>query len=115
MIQVVGRHIGVRYKLEIYKRFLIEMMKCLRESRKGARTVDCITLQIISPAEKRILINKVVAQCHERVLQYIACKHALHATATWLLVAYLNVNKSGVTKDQYYTPEELNVKVQHLT
>ena len=87
------------------------MMKWLRESRKGARTVDCITLHIISPAEKRILINKVVAQCHERVLQYISCKRAFHSTATWLPVAHLEVNKSGATKDQYYAPEELGVKL----
>ena len=44
-------------------------------------------------------MTKVVAECHKRVLQYIACKHAFHATATWLPVAHLEVNESGATKD----------------
>ena len=50
IIQVVDRHIGIRYKLAIYKRFRIEMMKRLREAHKGARTVDGVTLQLMSPA-----------------------------------------------------------------
>ena len=65
MIQVVERHIGIRYKLEIYKRFIIEMTKRLREARKGARTVDGVTLQLMRPEEKRTLITKVVAECHK--------------------------------------------------
>ena len=76
------------------------MMKRLQEARNGARTVDGVTLQLMSPAEKRTLIIKIVAECHERVLQSIACKRALHTTATWLLIAHLEVNESGATEDQ---------------
>ena len=90
------------------------MMKPLREARKGARTVVGVPLQLMSPAEKRTLITKVVAECHERVLQYIACKGAFHDTATWLPVAHLDFNESGATKDQYYAPEEFDIKLQHL-
>ena len=90
------------------------MTKQLREARKGARTVHGVTLQLMSPEEKRTLITKVVADCHERVIQSIACKRALHATETWLPVAHLKVNKSGATKDQYYAPKELDINLQHL-
>ena len=48
------------------------------------------------------------------MLQPIACKRAFHATATWLPVAHLEVNESGDTKDQYYAPEDLGVKLQHV-
>ena len=90
-------------------------MKRLREACKGSRTVDGVTLQLMVPAEKRTLITKVVAECHNIVLQSIAYKCAFHATATWLSVTHLEVNKSGATKDQYYAPEEIGVKLQHLT
>ena len=66
IIKVVDRHIGIQYKLAIYKRFRIEIMKWLQEAHKGARTVDGVTLHLMSPAEKRTLITKVVAECHER-------------------------------------------------
>ena len=76
------------------------MMKRLWKALKGERMVYGVTLQLMSPAEKRTLIIKVLAECHKRVLQSIACKRALHVTATWLLVAHLEVNESGATKDQ---------------
>ena len=63
------------------------MMKQLREdckACKGERTVDGVTLQLMSPADKRNLITKVVAECHKRVLQSISCKCTFHATETWL-------------------------------
>ena len=75
-------------------------MKWLQEAHKGARTVDGVTLQLMSPTEESTLITKVVSECHKRVLQYIACKRAFHATAMWLPVAHLEVNESGATKDQ---------------
>ena len=75
------------------------MMKRLWKALKGERTMDGVTLQLMSPAEKRTLIIKVLAECHERVLQSIACKSALHPTATWLLVAHLEVDESGATKE----------------
>ena len=114
IIQFVDRHIVIQYKLAIYKRFQIEMIKRLQEACKGARTVDGVTLQLMSPVKKTTLINKVVAECHKRVLQSIACKRAIHATETWLPVAHLKVNKSDATKDQCYVPKELSIKLQHL-
>ena len=89
-------------------------MKRLQETRKGARKVYGDTLQLMSLAEKRNLITKVIDECHERVLQSIACKRAFHATSMWLLVAHLEVNESGATKDQYYAPKELGVNIKHL-
>ena len=114
IIQVVDRHIGIQYKLVIYKIFRIEMMKWLQEARKGTRKVDGITLQLMSPPEKRNFIAKVVAECHERLLQSIACKRAFYATSTWLPFAHLKVNESSATKDQYYAPKDIDVKLQHL-
>ena len=32
----------------------------------------------------------------------------------WLPVAHLEVNESSATKAQYYAPDELSVKLQHL-
>ena len=90
------------------------MMKRLREARKGSRTVGGVTLQLMSSSEKRTLITKVLAECHKKFLQTIACKRAFHSTSTWLPVAHLEANKSVATKDQYYAPEELGVKLQHL-
>ena len=89
-------------------------MKRLREALKGESMVDGVTFHIINPAENNTFITKVLDECHKRVLQYIGCKRAFHATSTWLPVAHLEVNESGANKDQYYAPEELNVKLQHL-
>ena len=75
-------------------------MKRLREARKGASTVDVVTLQLMSLEKKRTLITKVVAEFHGRVLQSIACKCVFHAIATWLPVAHLEFNESGATKYQ---------------
>ena len=84
------------------------------KARRNARTEDGAQLKPMTPAEKSILITKAVANCHEVLLKYGACKCAFHETATLLPVSHIEHDKSSASKDQDCAHEELEVSLQHL-
>ena len=114
IIQVVDRHLGIQYKLAVYVGFRKEMMKRLKAARKRSRGADGVTIQTMTPAEKRIMVTKLVADKHEKMLRSGACLRAFHATATFIPVDHLERDKEGNTKDVDYTQVEREVKLQHL-
>ena len=64
VIQVVDRHLGIQYKLAIYAGFRKEMMKRLKQARKRARKAEGVKIDPMTPAEKRIMVTKIVADKH---------------------------------------------------
>ena len=114
ILQVVDRHLGILYKNAIYKGFRNAMMKRLREARKRKRGGEGLTLKVMTPAEKRIMITKIVANTHEKVLRSGGCEIGFHRTATLVPVAHLECDKEGVTPDESCTQIEKEVKLQHL-
>ena len=89
-------------------------MKELRQTRRDARTADGVQFDIMTPAEKTIMITKTVADCHEVLLKSGSCNLTFHTTATWLPLSYLERDKGGACKDQYCALEELEVSLQHF-
>ena len=68
----------------------------------------------MTPAEKRILITRVAADHHEKLLKTNACKRGYLATATWMPVSHLERDEFGSASDQACTKEETEVKLQYL-
>ena len=82
IVQVVDRHIGVRYKQAVYMAFRKEMLHRLKAAREAAGGADGVTIPRLTPREKRIIITKAVAAEHEKLLQTYVWKRVFIATAT---------------------------------
>ena len=102
ILQVVDRH------------FRSEMMKRLKEARKLKRGAEGMTLKVATPAEKRILITKIIANTREKVLRSGRCLIGFHRIATLVPVAHLECDVEGVTPDEGCTKIEKEVKLQNL-
>ena len=66
-LQVLDRHIGVRYKKETYFNFRKDALESLKELRKNAGTADGVVLKRKTPRERRILITHSIGEAHKRV------------------------------------------------
>ena len=77
VLQPIDRHIGIQYKTAVYKIIRSVSMKKIREGKNPAT-------EGLSPAKKRILITRAVADTHERLAQSNAFRRSFIATGTWL-------------------------------
>ena len=75
VIQPVDRHIGIRYKTEVYKAMRAKIVELINEN-KGE------SLPRIKPLQKRVLITKIVADTHERLARSGSFRRAFLATGT---------------------------------
>jgi hypothetical protein len=113
VLQVVDRHIGVRYKEAVYKEYRKTMTKSLREARKSNPSA---IVQAMTPREKRILITKTIGSIHEKLAKTDLFQRAFVATGTLLPVKHLMRNESGAIGNcSIVSPEEESmVKLQHF-
>ena len=95
IVQVVDRHIGIRYEKAVYMAFRKELMRRLSEARDMAGKSDGVTIEPLTPREKRIITTRAVGNCHERLLKTEACKRAFVATGTWLPISHIVRNENG--------------------
>ena len=75
VLQCIDRHLGIRYKTEVYRAIRSAHMKRFCE---GKRDVDFM----LSPLEKRVTITKTVAEIHERLARGGYFRRAFIATGT---------------------------------
>lgn len=68
----------------------------------------------MTPAETIVLITKLAAKCHKKVMKSGGCERAFHATATWMPVDHLMRDSEGDTKDQDRAHVEMEVDLQHF-
>eukprot|EP00956_Cyclotella_meneghiniana_P020812 scaffold37180_cov23-Cyclotella_meneghiniana.AAC.2 len=117
-LQVVDRHIGVRYKNYVYKEYRKEMLKRLRATMTSLNmNTDAMKL---TPKEKRILITHAVGTIHEKLCKSDAFKRAFHATGTWLPINHLirdestlqNATVNNATVNP--TDADKSVDIQHF-
>ena len=59
-LQVVDRHIGIRYKYYVYLMYRKEMVKHLNEIMNSSSTDSNVDVQKLTPAEKQILIKMLL-------------------------------------------------------
>ena len=114
-IQVIDRHIGILYKRAVYRVLRAEMLKRLREARAAAGGAEGVTPQPLLPSEKRILITKAVADCHEKLTKAKNYHRAFIATANWMPVPHLMRNDDGSFNGDANVPEDYEVSLQHLS
>ena len=114
IVQVVDRHIGVRYKQAVYLAFRTEMMRRLKAAQEAAGGADGIIIPKLTPREKRIIITKAVAAEHEKLVNTDVWKRGFIATATWMPVSHLRKDDEGNFCGLANIPEESEVKLQHL-
>jgi hypothetical protein len=113
ILQVVDRHIGVRYKEAVYKEYRRRMTKSLMEARK---TDQNAIVEPMTPREKRILITRAIGNLHEKLAKTDLFQRAFVATGTLLPVNHLTRNESGaLVNSSIDSPEEESqVKLQHF-
>ena len=114
IIQVIDRHIGVRYKKAVYRAFRVEMMCRLKVTRDAAGTNEGGTVPPLNPKEECILITKAIADTHEMVIKSEAYRRLFVATSTWLPIDHLLKDDSGSLSGPKTIPEESEVDLQHL-
>ena len=66
-LQVLDRHIGIKYKKENYVNFRKDALETLKDLRKNAGTAEGVVLKRKTPKEKRILITNLIGMAHARV------------------------------------------------
>ena len=96
IIQVIDRHIGVIYKKSVYMAVRKELMRRLQWARQEAGRADGVTIPLLAPCEKRIIITKAIPDCHERLINSNAHERAFIATATWMPISHLVRDKSSM-------------------
>lgn len=114
-LQVVDRHIGLRYKKHVYKMYRKEMVRRLNE-KMAALNADT-SIPRMTPAEKRILITHAVGDIHEKMCKSTAFQHAFFATGTWLPISHLIRNRDSAVpalEDTSHLEVEKLVKIQHF-
>ena len=86
-LQVVDRHIGIRYKKYVYRMYRREMLSRLNQ-KLDDMDADASIMKL-TPAEKRILITHAIGDIHEKLCNAGAFQHAFFATGTWLPISHL--------------------------
>ena len=114
IVQVIDRHIGVRYKQAVHMAFRTEMVHRLKAAREAAGGADGIIIPKLIPRDKRIIITKAVAAEHEKLVNTDVWKRGFIATATWMPVSHLRKDEEGNFCGLANIPQESEVKLQHL-
>ena len=75
VLQAIDRHIGIKYKKDVYRAIRAETMKHIR-SGKEAKDIG------MTPSAKRILVTKIVADTHECLAKRNSFERSFIATGT---------------------------------
>ena len=116
IVQVIDRHIGIRYKRAVYRAFRKELMKRMKAARAAAGTSDGVVIAQLTPREKRIIITKAIANEHAKLTrpECVVYERGFVATGTWLPVNHLVRDEDGNCAGPVTIPAEAEVKLQHL-
>jgi len=90
-------------------------MKRLYAARKSAGGADGITIEGLTPCEKRILITKALGDCHEKLTASGCYWRAFIATGTWMPIWHLLKDEDGIQIGPCNVPEDAQVSLQHLS
>lgn len=110
MLQVVDRHIGIRYKVAVYMAVRKEMAGRLTAAiATNGGCAEGVTVPSLTPRELRILITHAIGNFHEKMSQSEAFERACVATGTWMPVRHC-LEDNGPSN----LPEDFQVDIQHL-
>ena len=108
-LQVIDRHIGIRYKEDVYLSARKELTRRLVDAHAANGGACEVTIPSLTPKEKHILIMHVVGEFHEKITQSGAYEQGNIATGTLIGISHC-LGESGPAN----LPEESEVIVQHL-
>ena len=108
-VQVIDRHIGIRYKQAVYLALRAELTKRLEAARAAAGGADGVTIPSLTPREKRILITHAIGEFHAKITKSDAYERGNAATGTWMKVSHC-MGSEGPEN----LPGDAYVSIQHL-
>ena len=89
MLQVVDRHIGIRYKVAVYMAMRKVMAGRLTEAiANNGGCAEGVTVPSLTPRELRILITQAIGNFHKKMSKSKTFERANIVTGTWMPVKH---------------------------
>ena len=113
IIQVIDRHIGIIYKLCVYKAVRKDALLHLNAAHAAAID-DTAVANPLTPKEKHILVTKVIGDCHEQLTESNTYWRGFIATGTWMPISHMVKDAEGNYPGPQNAPEDSKVNLQHM-